>query len=384
MTSPADSTDASRAWRMRRSPSTAAALADRRLVIRASLALAVANVRYWSTVAPVVRAQLARWRQRAQAIPEPRLRELALAKLDGERFNAEAGAMLATAAPAARRADVVEAIVALQVLFDLLDGLTEQPSQDPLATGERLFATFTDALRPPLQPAASPAGGQGVYLQELASAASYALARLPAAATVLEIAAASAQRAARAQIRMHAAPLLGTAQLQSWAQQQARGTGLQWRELLAGAASSVLAVHALIAAAADVHTTRAQAAEIDSAYLSICVLLTLLDGLTDHEQDTRQGELGYIALYEDPRLLASTLAEISDRAARQARALPNAAHHVMILTGVVAYYASSPGARSEFARPLVAQLRRSLQPLITPALAVMRAWRLARSLQRPR
>lgn len=376
-----DSTDAGRARQSRGGSSQASALGDRQLVSRAGLALVVANVRYWSTVAPVVRAQLAHWQQRARAIPDPEVRTLALAKLEGERFNAEAGAMLATLAPRAHRADAVQAIVALQVLFDLLDGLTEQPSQDPLGDGERLFATFTDALHPPIQPAASPTGEQGGYLQELSSAAGYALARLPAAATVLDVADQSAQRAAQAQIRMHAAPLLGTGQLQSWAQEQARGTGLQWRELLAGAASSVLAVHALIAAAADAHTTRRQAAEIGSAYLSICVLLTLLDSLTDHEEDTREGEPGYIALYEDRELLARTLAEMPDRAAGQALELPDAAHHVMILTGVAAYYASAPGARSELARPLVAQMRRNMGPLISPTLAVMRAWRLARGLR---
>ena len=50
--------------------------------------------------------------------------------------------MLATLAPRAYRKGAVEAIVALQVLFDLLDGLTEQPLQDPLGDGERLFAPF--------------------------------------------------------------------------------------------------------------------------------------------------------------------------------------------------------------------------------------------------
>ncbi len=359
-------------------------LVDRQLVIAATLALAAANARYWTTVAPHVRRQLARWRSRAEAVADPRLRALALDKLDGEGFNAQAAAMLATAAPAARRADVVEAIVALQVLFDLLDGLTErpQPSTDPLAEGERLFAAFTDAVRPLPQPAVTPRGEDGALLAELSSAARCALERLPAAQTVMDVASASAQRAAQAQIRMHAAPRLGTGQLASWAQQHTDGTGLQWRELLAGAASSVLAVHALIAAAADPATTALQAAEIDSTYLSICVLVTLLDSLTDHDQDSCTGELGYIALYDDRERLARTLTDMPERAARQAAALPGAAHHLMILTAVVAYYASAPGARGELAQPHVAQLCRTLRPLVGPPLLVMRAWRLARGLRR--
>jgi tetraprenyl-beta-curcumene synthase len=360
--------------------------------VRAAVALLMANVRYWRTVAPAVRIQLARWRVRAEAIPDPVLRELALAKLDGESFNAEAGAMLATLAPAARRGDVVEVIVALQVLFDLLDGLTERSSVDPLGDGERLFVVFIDAVRAPDRSdavhtpdrrSASPDGRDGGYLWELSSAASHALARLPGAAAVSQAATASAERAAEAQIRMHAASVLGIGQLRGWGEAQAHRTGLGWRELAAGAASSVLVLHALTAAAADARTTPAQAADIEGTYLLICVLLTLLDSLTDHERDTDAGEPGYISLYEDRQLLAKALTATADRAARQVRKLPHGAQHMMILTGVVAYYTSTSGARSELARPLVAGLHEALRPLISPTLAVMRAWRLVRALARP-
>ncbi|HEY4811915.1 MAG TPA: DUF2600 family protein [Solirubrobacteraceae bacterium] len=352
--------------------------ADRWLTVRVGAALMVANGRYWSTVAPIVRRELRRWRARADAIEDPAVRALALAKLDGERFNAEAGAMLATLAPRAYRRHAVEAIVALQVLFDLLDGMTERPLQDPLGDGERLFAPFTGALSQHPPRASSSGGDSGGYLQELSDAAGGALARLPAYGSVIGVAAASAQRATQAQVRMHAAQRLGTDQLQSWAHEQAHGTGLQWRELLAGAASSVLSVHALIAAAAAADTTPARAAQIEHAYLSICVLLTLLDGVVDYERDACSGELGYVALYDDPALLAQTLGQAGRRAVTQARELSDGAHHLMMLAGVIAYYTSTEDARGQFARPLVAQLHRDLAPLIAPTLAFMRVWRMAR------
>jgi tetraprenyl-beta-curcumene synthase len=345
---------------------------------RVGAALMVANVRYWSTVAPIVRGELRRWRKRANEIADPGVRSLALAKLDGERFNAEAGAMLATLAPRVHRRDAAEAIVALQVLFDLLDGMTERPLKDPLGDGERLFAAFTDALRPHPRRSSQCSGEAGGYLQELSDAVSSALARLPACDSVIDLAAASAQRAAQAQIRMHAAQRLGIDQLRSWAQDQAQGTGLQWRELLAGAASSVLAVHALIVAAADVDTTPAHAEQIESTYLSICVLLTLLDGVIDQERDERAGELGYVALYDDRALLAQTLCHAGRRAAARARTLSGSAHHMMMLAGVIAYYTSTEDACGELARPLLAQLHRELAPLTAPTLMFMRAWRLAR------
>jgi tetraprenyl-beta-curcumene synthase len=371
------------------------ALGDRRLVRRAGLALVVANIRYWTTVAPVVRKELRRWEQRAGAIDDPELRALALSKLHDEGFHAEASAMLATLAPHAHRRDVVEAIVALELLFDYLDGLTERPTPDPLRDGEQLFEALISAVAvPPAVPAKPPAvPGELLqkpsrcadgYLQELSRAVVLALARLPAAATITEVAQRIAARSGQAQTRMHAAPQLGTAQLEQWGKAEAEGTGLGWRELLAGAASSVLVLHALIASAADAHTTSAQAEAIASAYLSTCVLLTLLDGLVDHEQDQGHDgpdEPGYLSLYEDRQELSEVLAQGAQRAATQARELPHGAHHAMTLVGVVAYYTSAPGAKSDFAKPLAARLQDQLAPLIAPTLALMRIWRLAKGMR---
>jgi tetraprenyl-beta-curcumene synthase len=371
----------------------AKALRDPRLVARAGVALVLANARYWTSVAPAVRKELARWAQHARAIDDPELRALALAKLHGEGFHAEAAAMLATSVPRAHRRTVVEAIVALEVLFDYLDGLTERPSRDPLRDGERLFGAFIaavavtspDAVTFPSaaagEPVERPPCDDGGYLQALSGAVSVALARLPAAVAVTGLAQRIASRSGEAQTRMHAASALGTAQLEHWGRAQAEGTGLEWRELVVGAASSVLVLHALIAAAGNPRTTTQEAALIEDAYLSTCALLTLLDGLVDHEHDTAHvgyGRPGYLSLFEARDELPEVLGQAARRAAAQARALPGGAHHVMLLTGVVAYYSSAPGARSAPARPVVARLRRELEPLISPTLGIMRAWRATR------
>jgi tetraprenyl-beta-curcumene synthase len=362
-------------------------LGDRRLVARAGLALVLANVRYWRTVAPIVRGQLRHWEQRAGAIDDPELRALALEKLRDESFHAEAAAMLATLAPREHRRDVVEAIVALELLFDYLDGLTELPTADPLGDRALLFNAYRDALAPHPPGAGELADRHdGDYLQGLSDTVSDRLQRLPAACAIAPLALENAALGAQTQVRMHTVAELGVGQLEDWARSAADGTGLPWRELLAAAASSVLVIHALIAAAADPGTTGVQAAEIETAYLSTCVLLTLLDGLVDHDEDTRAANasgaaagLGYLGLYEDRREeLSQTLTGAARRAAMQARALPNGPHHLMVLVGVVAYYTSAPGANSELAAPIVKPLQRQLAPLIFPTLALMRAWRLAK------
>jgi tetraprenyl-beta-curcumene synthase len=362
-------------------------LVDRRLLARALLALGTANVRYWPSVWPLARAQLRRWELRARAIEDPRLRRLALGKLRNEAFNAEVAATLATLAPSEQRERAVEAIVALELLFDYLDGLTERPSADALRDGNSLFRAFTDALDPAAESERDyyrehPEADDGGYLQELSSAVRVAVARLPGAAAIEEPARRSAMRCAEAQIRIHAEPRLGSAQLREWAEREAQGTGLPWRELAAGAASSVLAIHALIAAGADHRATRAEALEIEAAYLSIGVLITVLDSLVDYDEDKRASEPGFIRFYEDRDRLAGSLASVAARAVRQAGALRDGAHHVMTLAGVVAYYTSTPGARGEQARPVTARLRGELGPVIYPTLMVMHAWRVAKRVRR--
>lgn len=361
-------------------------LGDRRLMVRAGVALVLANARYWTTVAPLVRGQLRRWERYAQRIRDPILQSFALAKLREESFNAEVAATLATLTPRAYRAHAVEAIIALEVLYDYLDGLTESPSHDALRDGRQLLTAFTDALAPSVERNRDyyryhPQSNDEGYLEELVATVRNALAVLPAADAVAAVAQRAATRCAEAEVRAHAVPRTGTAQLEEWAKREAASTALEWREYLAGSASSVLAVHALIAAATDQRTTPEQAAAIDTVYLSIAVLSTMLDSLIDYEHDLDAGEPGYVRYYENPNLLASRLASVTRHAATGARTLPNGPHHVMTLAGVVAYYTSAPAAASKHVRPIATHLKRELKPLITPTLMVMRMWRLAKRLR---
>jgi tetraprenyl-beta-curcumene synthase len=359
------------------------ALPTRRLAIRAGLALGTANARYWPGVWPLVLAELRQWESRASAIEDDELRALALAKLRSEAFNAEVAATLATTVERPQRRRAVRAIVALELLFDYLDGLTELPSDEPLRDASSLFEAFTDAL----DPRASAGnyyrhrgvGGDGGYLDALSNTVKLTIAELPGAGAIGDSARRSAARCAQAQIRLHAEPRLGRDQLQEWATREAQGTGIAWREFAAGAASSVLAVHALIAAAADPRITRERAAGIERAYLSICVLITVLDSLIDYDEDMQAGEPGFIRFYEDRgESLASTLVGIGRQAIVEAAELRDGAHHVMTFAGVVAYYTSAPGARGDVARLVSVSLQRELQPLIYPTLAVMCAWRLGK------
>lgn len=366
-------------------PSTV--FADRRLLARAGLALVLANARYWRTVAPRVRAELAHWRERASEIEDPELRALALDTLQTEGFAAEVAATLATLTPRRHRATAVRAIVALEVMYDFLDGLTERPAPDPIANGRQLFSAFTDALDPSANLQDDyyrhcPSPADGGYLHALATAIRDALVCLPSAGTLAPAMLRAASRCAEAEVLTHAAAFTGTSQVERWARETASGSGLEWREYLAGAASSVLAVHALIAVAGDEHATAERAAPIDALYLALGALSTMLDSVVDYEADVENGTLSYIRHYGNDRsIIGDRMVHVAQAAARRAHDAPASVHHLMTLAGVAAYYTSAPSATSELAWPVTSRLQSELQPLITPTLAVMRTWRLAKRLR---
>jgi tetraprenyl-beta-curcumene synthase len=350
------------------------------LTLRTTGALAAANARYWTTVAPTLNDHLRRWRARACAIEDSQLRSVALAKLDAESFHAQAAGMLATLAPRAHRTSVVEAIVALEVLFDYLDGVTERTAAQPITDRERLYEPFA---APFADPQSSPSSGHD-YAEELSRTVLSAFRRLPAAAAVAPVAHAVALRLGAAQTRMHASRELGLDQVEHWAQSQTSSTDLGWRELLAGAASSVLVLHTLIAAAADASTTPETAADIENAYLPMSALLALIDGLVDHDRDaatSTAAQAGYIDVYSTSEELSAALITTTDSALSAASRLRPVAHHTMMVFAVVAYYTTAPGADSAFARPACQRLQNHLRPGIGPALLVMRAWRLGKRLR---
>jgi tetraprenyl-beta-curcumene synthase len=368
---------------------TARPLQRRRARARGSFkALAIANIRFWPTVAPHVQRALGSWDGPAREIPDARLRQLALSKLAHERFNAEVAATLATLAPRQRRSRTVQAIVALELLFDYLDGRTEAPYARGITERAELFAPFIDAFA--LHPGArkQPANSDGHagpadwrYLTELSTSARDAMFSLPAAPAVAACARAGAERCAQAQARLHAVPELGQQQLQDWAGQHGSDSGLQWREYSAGSASSVLAAHALIAAAANPASSEQDAARIDAAYLAICAVITILDSVVDQAQDRARGERGFIDLYE-PGELPERMRRLTREALLRAHEAPNGDHHAMTLAGVVAYYTSHPGASDQGAREVVALVRNELSPTVWPALALMRGWRSAKAVRK--
>jgi tetraprenyl-beta-curcumene synthase len=358
--------------------------------VREAVAVARALAVYRGSVVPRVRAGLKHWEGAAETIPDPVLREHALTALCEKGRNVEATAVFAILAPRRTRPAAVAAMTTLQIAVDYLDTLGEQPAADPLANGLALHGALVDALSPG-EPVGdwyrlNPQRDDGGYLAALVAACREAVAALPEADAILPAARLAARRCGEGQSQTHATEIAArqsppgtergavaaSGSLETWALTLDAPPGYAWWELAAGASSSV-AAHALIAAAADARTTPADAETIDAAYFpSIGALTVLLDDLVDRDEDLAGGAHNYTTYYRDGEEAAARLALLAGRARSATTPLRNRDRHNAILVGVAGFYLAAPGARSAYAAPAAEALLDALGPSVRLIATFMR------------
>ena len=345
--------------------------------MRESLVLARMMTRFWLRTYPHLRADLRRWQRLAAAIPNPQLRESALATLQHERLNA-AGAALFSVLATAPDPSLLRLLVAFQIMWDYVDTLAEQPAEDPAANGTQLHAALADALAPGTPIAdhyrLHPQHDDGGYLTALVETCRASCAALPAYSHVRETAVAEARRAAVQGINHAPAPAREPA-LRRWASAQAGGEDVSWFEL-AAAASSSLAIHALLVAAADPRTTAATVDAIHQTYFPwVCALSTLLDSLVDETEDAVSGNVSFIAHYASRAQAQERLREVAQRSTQLARRLPSGGQHAVIVAGMVAMYLSNDAAWTRAARPTTIAVLHASSAVALPLLCLMRVMR---------
>lgn len=311
-------------------------------------ALTRALLTYWLAVFPRARREVRRWSETAAAIEDPVLRELALGKLRSEALVAEGAAAFAILAKRTHRADVVRAIVAYEILYDVVDAIGEAPAADPLAHNRAVNAALLDALAPdePLRyrlSSVAASDDDGCYLTLLVRRCRDALRRLPAQALVLPALERFAERAAEAQSLNHAGGSDGHRALAQWAAAQPV-SGFHWWEV-AAAAGDPLGAFALLAAAGDPRTMRSDVTAIEHAYFPwIGALVWLMESLVDQRDDAGSGNHSYVGHYDSAQDGARRLSTIAGHAAIAAAGLPRGPSHAVLLAGVASLYLSDPHA----------------------------------------
>ena len=343
------------------------------------VALATTVARYLTSVLPLVTRELKRWHAEALEIPDPVLRLHAREGLV-KRGNVEGAALFAVLAPRSQRRETMRALVAFQTTYNYLDTLAEQESTDPIANGRQLHQALLIALDPaaehPDYYALHPRHQDGGFLEALVDTCRTALTTLPSYAAVSPVAAAAAARIAAFQSLNLTERQGGHDALERWARGHAPETlGLQWWQTAAAAGSS-LAVYALIAAAADPDLRQEDIAGIDAAYYPrICTLHSLLDSLVDVAEDERLGQRSLLSYHDSAEQAALAMKALAQAAAEATRELPNELRHRVILSAMVGYYLSSPGADTPYGRVLARSVAAAIGPLLAPALGLFKARR---------
>jgi tetraprenyl-beta-curcumene synthase len=328
---------------------------------------------------PSTRRRLREWQEVARGIPDPILRGHAVAALEEKALNVEAVAVFATLAPRRRRETAIAAIAALQIAIDYIDSLGEQEVAKPLEDGLQLHRALAVALTPDAEPVDwyrfHPQREDGGYLSRLVGACQECVRSLPSRNAALPLAQRAASRCGEGQSYTHAAAHGEVGRLEDWAKRQEGPADYRWWELAAGASSSV-AAHALIAAAADPRSSVEEAALIDAAYFpAVGALTVLLDDLIDREEDAVSGDHNYIAYYPRGEVAADRLALIAARGEGAIAKLRRSRRHAAILTGVAGFYLSAAQAETPYAQPIRERLLETLDPVAKPLVAVLRRWR---------
>jgi tetraprenyl-beta-curcumene synthase len=332
---------------------------------------------YWLTIFPLVRRELRRWRVRAEAIPQPTLRDIAWRTLALEGLNAEGAALFAMLAPVGRRQAATRLLVAFQVMYDYLDALTERPTRDPLRSSRQLHLALLVALGRPAPVegyfAHHPLGCDGGYLAELAASCQTIFCELPGAREAAPHVIRAAVRSAEGQSQSHAAAFTNEHELIRWAERETpAGLGLRWWETAAAAESS-LVIHALLASAAAPSLTATSAARIAAAYWPwITGLNALLDDLIDTAEDAAEGTHSYIARYRSPAVLARRLGVIAAEASSGIDRLPQRRRHGVIFAAMTSYYLAVPQAADAWIEPVARQVREQVGMDVRPLLVVLR------------
>ena len=343
--------------------------------------------KYLVRVLPQARNETAHWRGRAAQIPARDLRDAAASAME-KVGNIEGAALFATLAPPARRSATIRALVAFQTAYNYLDALSELPSEDPVANADQLHQALLCALHPEVEEAeyyeCYPGDDDdGGFLTDLVQVCRSALRQLPSFGVVAPMAREAAGRIVDFQTLNLPEHSGGHDALRSWAKEgQPAGSDLEWWETAAGGGSS-LAVHALIAAAADPDLDVYGAREIGGTYYPWGgAAHSLLDSLVDREEDTGHGQRSLLDYYVMPAHAADRLAVLASRACDATGKLPGPDRHRVILTAMCSYYLSAPECYTPEAFTITNSLTRSLGMPLNVAIWMFRIKRLANTLTR--
>ena len=334
---------------------------------------------YWLELFPAARRERRAWSARAEAIPDPALRQDAQLTLQTKWGHAEGAAAFATLIPRAHRRHFVRMAIAYELIVDYLDTTSERPAEDPFGNTFRLHQALLAALGIESVEAGDwyslhPFRDDGAYLAAQVAACREIFLSLPSSRLVVGQARRLAILYAEAQGLYHSieAGAPEPAHAEQTSIEAARHPELQWGEMLAGGASS-LPVLALMPAAACPGLSQGDAERIAAAYYPWASSLhILLHGLVHRDSDLAGGQFNQLNHYRSGEQTAERLALIASRARLLVSQLPQGEMHATLLAGMGGYYLAPHQVWTPENGAISRAVLGSLGPMTKPALLVHR------------
>jgi tetraprenyl-beta-curcumene synthase len=325
---------------------------------------------------PAVSRELAIWRARAHAIPDPALREDALSSLVHKRDHAEGAALFWMLA---RRRDLqlLRLLVAYQTIWDFLDDASERACT--AISARQLHLSLTEALDPdaPISDyyRHHPCAHDGGYLRALVQACREGCRCLPSYGQVRAQMLDGVALCEVQSLNHDPDPERRDGALRAWAKRlPSAEPPLEWFELAAAASGFV--PHVLLVLAAERSCSHREVTDTLAAYFPwFSLVLTLLDSYNDWCEDLASGAHSYLSHYDSPSAAVARLCQIVREASHRSRALPAGHRHSTLFACMVAMHLSRSSAWTPGMRPGTRAIASAGGPLTLALLPLARVWR---------
>lgn len=301
--------------------------------------------------------------------------------LEHKRTHAH-GAALFWTLPSSRNLELLRLLVAYELIWDYLDNLSERAAASGETDGRHLHLAIAEAIDP--QAAISdyylkhPWREDGGYLRALVEACQEGCRRLPSYPLVRDLVIREAERAQVLAVNHHPDPAMRDAALERWVAEEFPGKQpASWWEI-SGAASAPLAIHALLALAAEPDCTESEIRRTYAAYFPwLSAATTMLDSYVDQVEDAANGDHSYVSHYPDPQSAIGSIGELVLRSLREARALRDGHRHAVIAASMIAMYLSKDTAPERELRAGTDTFIRAGGSLTRLLLPILKLWRIA-------
>jgi len=307
--------------------------------------------RVYRKILPAVHQELAYWRRRAEKIPNPELRNQALASIEHKTFHCEGGAILAlTAGEHYKKA--VKFIVAYQTISDYLDNLCDRStSLDPDD-----FAALHESMSDALVLHADEKNyyhlrtdqDDNQYLHDLSATCRSVLRELEHYDVIKDYLIELCQYYCDLQINKHVVKEERVPRLEKWFRYyQDNLPDMEWYEFSA-CSGSTLGIFCLISYAMREDFQAKDAENIRKGYFPyIQGLHILLDYFIDQEEDIAGGDLNFCSYYKSEETLFNRLKHFVTEADRHTEYLPHKKFHQLINRGLLGIYLSDAKVRKQ-------------------------------------